>query len=62
MKKENVVDFDTHMKILRFLIYLQSTGHINESQKNYYSMFIQEHLKEKENDIKFLESFLENIK
>lgn len=61
MKKENVVDFDTHMKILSFLIYLQGTGHINESQKNYYSMFIQDHLKEKEDDIKFLEDFLEKI-
>lgn len=60
MKKLDVVDFDTHMKILRFLIYLQGTGHINESQKNYYSMFIQEHLTEKENDIKFLEDFLAN--
>lgn len=62
MEKEKGVDFDTHMKILNFLIHLQSKGLMNESQRVYYSMYIQEYLKEREENIKFMEDLLESIK
>ena len=58
MNKNKTVDVDTHMKILNFLLHLQSKGLINDSQRVYYSMYIQDYLKEKEDNIKFMEELL----
>lgn len=56
-----IIDLDSHMKILSFLIHLQSLGIITEEQRDYYSNYIQEYLKQRESNIKFLENVLKEI-
>lgn len=46
--ENKIIDLDNHMRILNFLIYIQSIGVISETQRIEYSNYIQEHLKEKE--------------
>lgn len=59
---DKIIDFDTHMKILNFLIHLQSIGIISETQRVEYSNYIQHYLKERKSNIDFLEEVLELIK
>lgn len=60
-KDNKIVDFDSHMKILNFLTHIQSIGIITEEQRDYYSNYIQEYLKQRESNIKFLENVLKEI-
>lgn len=57
-----IIDFDTHIKILNFLIHIQSRGIIDEKQRCFYSGYIQDYLKERRNNIEFLENVLNEIK
>lgn len=54
-----VIDLDIHMKILNFLIYLQSIGIINETQRIEYSNYIQDYLKERKDNLDFLNHLLD---
>lgn len=56
-----IIDLDNHMKILNFLIYIQSIGVISETQRIEYSNYIQEHLKEKRETLNILENILEDM-
>lgn len=53
-----IIDLDNHMKILNFLIYIQSIGVITEEQREYYSNYIQDYLIQRKNNIEFLENLL----
>lgn len=57
-----IVDLDTHMKILNFLVHLQSIGVVKEIQVIEYSKYIQDYLKERKDNLDFLEQFLGLIK
>lgn len=57
-----IVDLDTHMKILNFLVHLQSIGVVKEIQTIEYSKYIQDYLKERKDNLDFLEQFLGLIK
>ena len=57
-----IVDLDTHMKILNFLVHLQSIGVVKEIQIIEYSKYIQDYLKERKDNLDFLEQFLGLIK
>lgn len=59
--KSKIVDFDTHLKILSFLIHLQSIGIITEEQRDCYSNCIQDYLKQRKSNIEFLENLLKEI-
>ena len=52
------IDLDNHMKISNFLIYLQSIGIINETQRIEYSKYIQDYLKEREDNLNLLNQLL----
>ena len=54
-----IIDLDTHMKILNFLIHLQSIGIINETQRIEYSNYIQDYLKERKDNLDFLNHLLD---
>ena len=56
-----IIDLDNHMKILNFLIYIQSIGVISETQRIEYSNYIQEYLKEKRETLNILENFMKDI-
>ena len=60
--KSEVIDFDTHIKILNFLIHIQSMGVIDEKQRCFYSACIQDYLKQRKSNIEFLENVLNEIK
>ena len=60
--KSEVIDFDTHIKILNFLIHIQSMGIIDEKQRCFYSACIQDYLKQRKSNIEFLENVLNEIK
>lgn len=60
--EDKVIDFDTHMIILNFLIHIQSIGLINEEQRVCFSEHIQDYLKERRSNIELLESLFESIK
>lgn len=52
------IDLDNHMKISNFLIYLQSIGIINETQRIEYSKYIQDYLKERKDNLNLLNQLL----
>ena len=60
--KSEIIDFDTHMKILNFLIHIQSIGIIDKEQMCFYSSCIQGYLKQRKSNIEFLENVLSEIK
>lgn len=60
-ENKEIVDFDTHIKILNFLIHIQSLGIITEEQRDYYSSYIQDYLTKRKNNIEFLESVLKEM-
>lgn len=53
-----IIDLDNHMKILNFLIHLQSIGIINETQRIEYSKYIQDYLKERKDNLNLLNQLL----
>ena len=59
--ENKIIDLDNHMKILNFLIYIQSIGIINETQRIEYSNYNQEHLKEKRETLNILENIMKDI-
>lgn len=61
-KHKEIIDLDTHMKILNFLIHIQSLGVITEEQRDCYSSYIQDYLKQRRSNIEFLENVLNEIK
>lgn len=56
-----IVDLDNHMKILNFLVYIQSIGVISETQRIEYSNYIQEYLKERKETLDILENFMKDM-
>ena len=61
MEKKELIDLDNHMKILNFLIYLQSIGLLSETQRINYSNYIQDYLKERKNNLDTLNQCLDSI-
>lgn len=61
-ENNKIIDFDTHKKILNFLIYIQSLDVITEKQREYYSCYIQDYLIQRKNNIEFLENILNKLK
>lgn len=59
--KSKIIDLDTHLKILNFLIHIQSLGIITEEQRNCYSSYIQDYLRQRKSNIEFLEKVLKEI-
>ena len=61
MNKEGVIDLDSHIRILNFLIYLQGIGILSETERINYSNYIQEYLKERKENLDFLNQFFDLI-
>ena len=61
MEKKELIDLDNHMKILNFLIYLQSIDVLSETQRIYFSNYIQEYLKERKDNLDTLNQCLDLI-
>ena len=59
MEKKELIDLDNHMKILNFLIYLQSVDVLSETQRIYYSNYIQEYLKKRKDNLDTLNQCLD---
>ena len=58
MEKKELIDLDSHMKILNFLTYLQSIDVLSETQRIDYSNYIQEYLKGRKNNLDILNQCL----
>ena len=58
MEKKELIDLDSHMKILNFLIYLQSIDVLSETQRIDYSNYIQEYLKGRKDNLDILNQCL----
>lgn len=58
MKKKELIDLDSHMKILNFLTYLQSIDVLSETQRIDYSNYIQEYLKGRKDNLDILNQCL----
>lgn len=56
-----IVDLDNHMKILNFLVHIQSIGVISETQRIEYSNYIQDYLKERKETLDILENFMKDM-
>lgn len=61
-ESKKAVDFDTHMKILNYLIHIQSIGIIDEEQRIIFSKHIQPYLKDRQYRIDFLNEVFNKIK
>ena len=59
MEKKEIIDLDSHMKILNFLTYLQSIDVLSETQRIDYSNYIQEYLKGRKNNLDILNQCLD---
>lgn len=59
MEKKELIDLDSHMKILNFLTYLQSIDVLSETQRIDYSNYIQEYLKERKDNLDILNQCLD---
>jgi hypothetical protein len=59
MEKKELIDLDSHMKILNFLTYLQSIDVLSETQRIDYSNYIQEYLKGRKNNLDILNQCLD---
>ena len=59
MEKKEMIDLDSHMKILNFLTYLQSIDVLSETQRIDYSNYIQEYLKGRKNNLDILNQCLD---
>ena len=58
MEKKELIDLDSHMKILNFLTYLQSIDVLSETQRIDYSNYIQEYLKGRKDSLDILNQCL----
>lgn len=58
---KELIEVDDHMKILNFLIYLQSIGVVNEEQRINYSNHIQDYLKGRKDNVDVLNQCLSLI-
>ena len=58
MEKKELIDLDSHMKILNFLTYLQSIDVLSETQRMDYSNYIQEYLKGRKDNLDILNQCL----
>ena len=58
MEKKELIDLDSHMKILNFLTYLQSIDVLSETQRIDYSNYIQEYLKVRKDNLDILNQCL----
>ncbi|MCI6458711.1 MAG: hypothetical protein MSA56_13700 [Clostridium sp.] len=58
MEKKELIDLDSHMKILNFLTYLQSIDVLSETQRIDYSNYIQEYLKGRKDNLDILNQCL----
>ena len=58
MEKKEIIDLDSHMKILNFLTYLQSIDVLSETQRIDYSNYIQEYLKGRKDNLDILNQCL----
>ena len=58
MEKKELIDLDSHMKILNFLTYLQSIDVLSETQRIDYSNYIQEYLKGRKDNLEILNQCL----
>ena len=58
MEKKELIDLDSHMKILNFLTYLQSMDVLSETQRIDYSNYIQEYLKGRKDNLDILNQCL----
>lgn len=58
MEKKELIDLDSHMKILNFLTYLQSIDVLSETQRIDYSNYIQEYLKGRKDNLDTLNQCL----
>ena len=59
MEKKELIDLDSHMKILNFLTYLQSIDVLSETQRIDYSNYIQEYLKGRKHNLDILNQCLD---
>ena len=59
MEKKELIDLDSHMKILNYLTYLQSIDVLSETQRIDYSNYIQEYLKGRKNNLDILNQCLD---
>ena len=59
MEKKELIDLDSHMRILNFLTYLQSIDVLSETQRIDYSNYIQEYLKERKDNLDILNQCLD---
>ena len=59
MEKKEMIDLDSHMKILNFLTYLQSIDVLSETQRIDYSNYIQEYLKGRKDNLDILNQCLD---
>ena len=59
MEKKELIDLDSHMKILNFLTYLQSIDILSETQRIDYSNYIQEYLKGRTDNLDILNQCLD---
>ena len=59
MEKKELIDLDSHMKILNFLTYLQSIDVLSESQRIDCSNYIQEYLKGRKDNLDILNQCLD---
>ena len=59
MEKKELIDLDSHMKILNFLTYLQSIDVLSETQRIDYSNYIQEYLKGRKDNLDMLNQCLD---
>lgn len=59
MEKKEIIDLDSHMKILNFLTYLQSIDVLSETQRIDYSNYIQEYLKGRKDNLDILNQCLD---
>ena len=58
MEKKELIDLDSHMKILNFLTYLQSIDVVSETQRIDYSNYMQEYLKGRKDNLDILNQCL----
>ena len=58
MEKKELIDLDSHMKLLNFLTYLQSIDVLSETQRIDYSNYIQEYLKGRKDNLDILNQCL----
>ena len=62
MNREDLIDLDNHMRILNFLIYLQSIDVLSETKRIDYSNYIQDYLNEMNKSVDILNKCLNLIK